>query len=169
MTDLQLLAHLFGIREVLLLTGSRTFADTPLATRDVLQFLEAMLRSLAAPHNTLIVVGDARGVDDVASSLALAGGIPFDRWNLSGRVQPWRGDGWFWTDQPPPPFGSPERKRWPLRRNLAMAQWCGRAKTLGEVSVRCVGLVDSTSRTHGTEHTITAAEKAGIRSKLHRL
>ncbi len=169
MNDEQLRAYLGGIREVLLLTGSRSFAGSPQTFKVAWDFLEGTLREATERGYTLLVVGDAPGVDAMGSTLARSLDLPLDTWSLSGRVKPWTGEPWPWTAQGVPPRGSREYRHWPLVRNAAMAALCGRAKTLGLASVRCVGLVDPSSITHGTEHTVHAAEKEGIDTELYRL
>ena len=142
---------------ILLVTGSRSLADNDPARWWVTEQLHPSLAGA-----TLVVAGDARGVDARAHEMALYRRIQSMRWCVDGRVQyrdhlgAWHTDA-RWDDAT---TTTDPRKR-PLSRNAAMVQWCVDQIRAG-ATVRVLGLVDPQSRTRGTDHTLGLCRVAGL-------
>lgn len=153
---------------VLLVTGSRSLADlsgTSLGCDDILQPL--------IEQSNLVVFGDARGPDLWAEQLArISRRVHTWRWQLDGRVIDC---GLVCVRRWYPEDGYKGKQPAPLARNAAMVQAVaslrGSVETLAptgytgpgyETRIICVGFVDPDSRTHGTDHTLRLARRAGI-------
>ena len=142
---------------LLLVTGSRALALTAparwWATRRILAALARL------DDGADLVTGDAAGPDEWARRLAIAAGVPALVFNLYGRVIDGQA-GWRWTEQVRP-FGVPEAKRWPLRRNDAMVQYAAERAASG-ARVQVLALTAGWATTKGTQYTAAAARKAGL-------
>ena len=144
--------------QVVIVTGSRALADSPEATRWAREILVRELSEAAT-----VIAGDARGPDEWAHEIALAGRAGWQvRWQLDGRVMArllfeWQEES-RWHNDPMPRRG--DREGWRqicLARNVAMIASCeGRAGT------RIVGLIDAASKTRGTQHTLSIARSGGF-------
>jgi hypothetical protein len=141
---------------VLLVTGSRSLDRTEIPVR---HFDEIMLPFFEGMH--LLVVGDADGPDHWALSTALSQKRRVECWELNGSVY---GMGalahqrrWL-TEDVERRYGTKPR---PLIRNAEMVLSCATLMRDGH-NVVCVGFVDPASKTHGTDHTLGLARRAGI-------
>jgi hypothetical protein len=155
--------------EIALVCGSRSLVERGPAA-------EAWGRHLItciADHAEVFLSGDADGPDAWArdevvrvSSERLRGrfyrlnGLVTDAWGTPlGR--------WAAADRVPPP-GHPQRRRWPLVRDLVMVRALAlRARRDGR-RVACYGLVDPASTTHGTAYTLRCARDAGVATHAER-
>ena len=141
---------------ILLACGSRTLAASGARITGVGECIHAHIGGAQ-----LVVAGDAIGPDAQAHQMAFNRRIPSARWHVDGRVQyrlllDWTDEARWDTDD----TTTDPRKR-PLARNLAMVAWCADRITRGD-TVRCLALIDRASKSHGTEHTAAACERAGI-------
>lgn len=142
---------------ILLVTGSRALADTPRAEQWARERLEQSIQSAA-----VIVCGDARGVDQLAFSIARAVRLETHLYCLDGLVRVIDSVGahtWQWHLDPDRGRQWHGPTRWPLERNRAMVESVVKRES-GEK--RCLALIAPWSRTHGTGHTARLAERAGI-------
>jgi hypothetical protein len=155
---------------VLLVTGSRSLAGNREAERAVTYWFS----DLDPMRVDLVVAGGSHGPDMWAELEARTSSVPYERWQLDGRVveseRPHANRRWCPEDGPPV-----DRRRVPLARNGAMVRHVaglrGAIETLApdnwtgpgyETRLLCVGFVDPNSRTHGTDHTLRLARQAGI-------
>ena len=130
---------------VLLVTGSRKLVDR--GTGCFLAY-ERIINELLA-NTDLLVAGDARGPDQWA---IMANACPFERWSLGGIVFR-RYHQYEWSSL---------KQNNPLVRNRKMVESVrDRHLRYGE-NVLCVGFIDPDSKTHGTDHTLGLARRAGI-------
>ena len=141
---------------ILLVCGSRTLGATTPMRSWVLDRISEALDGVS-----LVVAGDAYGPDTCAHVLAFTRALTAARWHVDGRVQyrlllDWMDEARWDTDG----TTADPRKR-PLARNLAMVAWCADRLRAGD-TVRCLALIDRASKSHGTEHTAAACERAGI-------
>ena len=158
---------------VLLVTGSRSFATNIPAHAAFVEILSPLVERIDG-----LLVGDAWGPDSFAVKLAQQHGKNYVRYCLDGNTiesqaladgtyrvtgQPW----WKPNDPRPPAH------RWPLVRNRRMVELLSQLKLEDEVISRigrcdplvrvlCVGFIDPDARTHGTDHTLGLARRAGI-------
>jgi hypothetical protein len=143
---------------LLLISGSRTLDDSPEAS----QWARSAVRReiVSMPPGSVVVCGDARGPDTYAAEFATLRGFELCQFCLDGWIQgPPQGPA-RWATGPVPKRHDPGWRRWPLVRNEFMVRW---AATYGQHWSRsCVGLIDSTSPTKGTGHTLAAARRAGL-------
>jgi hypothetical protein len=131
---------------ILLVCGSRSLATRPDA--------EARVHAVLTPRinrrvgDGLLVTGDAPGPD--------CAGWDLERWGLSGQVQ-------FWDDERYRMDSRVESARpWhPLERNECMVAHV-EARYANGAAVLVLGFVDPSSPTHGTDHTLGLARRAGI-------
>lgn len=151
---------------VLLVTGSRALCDTAPARGWTFAALRLRLSGDEAP--TLVVTGDARGADQAVSDIVPRGGpVGIAVWELDGDVTVWSpgvalGHVRRWTDEMEPACGDREAwRRWPLKRNAAMAAWCAE-KARDGADVRCVALLAPWSSSGGTQHTMRLAREFGL-------
>lgn len=141
---------------ILLVTGSRTLARRP-EWLELTHCFEAQLAPLIELAD-LVVAGDATGPDEWALSLARNASRDYERWRTDGFVTQSARPHAVWRWHEGAKFGTFE----PLARNAAMVQRCGECASNSVCSVLCVGFVDPQSRTHGTDHTLGLARRAGI-------
>ena len=141
---------------VLLVTGSRSLADNREAERAV-SYWFSDLNPLSVD---LVVAGGSHGPDTWAELEARTSSIPYERWQLDGRVveSKYTYSDRRWYPESEPPAGP---KRLPLERNAAMVQSVAKRALCG-ANVLCMGFVDPKSRTKGTDHTLRLARQAGI-------
>lgn len=144
--------------DLLLVTGSRALARTPAAEWWATQRILAALSRLDLGAE--LVTGDAIGPDEWARKAAIAAGLPALVFNLYGKVIDGR-EGWRWTEQQRPTFGSLEGKRWPLVRNAAMVDYAS-GRAAGGARVQVLALTAAWAPTRGTQFTASAARKAGL-------
>jgi len=141
---------------VLLVTGSRSLAGNREAERAVTYWFS----DLDPMRVDLVVAGGSHGPDMWAELEARTSSVPYERWQLDGRVveseRPHANRRWCPEDGPPV-----DRRRVPLARNGAMVKDVARRARWGN-NVVCVGFVDPNSRTRGTDHTLRLARQAGI-------
>ena len=137
---------------LILVTGSRALAGHAEA--------RAWLRAeLDARRPAVVVTGDARGPDRWAVQHVL-GGVPWV-YRLDGSTTDGFGDRiGAWAGEPAPMRGTPAHRRWPLVRNAAMVAEV--ARTVGSYDVTVLALRCADATTHGTEHTIGLARRAGL-------
>lgn len=140
---------------ILLVTGSRSLADTPAAERWARGELG---RVMAAELSlTRLVVGDAYGPDAWAKEIALdTAGAIMDVWFAIGPR-------WVFDTDPPTRtwWNADGRPRVdPFGRNRAMVAHV--AATYPRPDVRVLALFAPWSRTHGTGHTVVLARRAGL-------
>lgn len=142
---------------VLLVAGSRSLAGNREAERAVSYWFS----DLDPMRVDLIVAGGSHGPDTWAELEARTSSIPYERWQLDGRVieseRPHANRRWCHEEGPPV-----DRRRVPLVRNEMMVKACALGVRFGEDNVLCVGFVDPSSRTRGTDHTLRLARQAGI-------
>jgi hypothetical protein len=138
---------------ILIVSGSRTLATRPggeaWARRQIVEATTHL-----DPTERLIVTGDAPGPDAWAIEIARNFGLAWHSYRKDGTIRDHAGMWGRWcsiAQLDPDPY------RRPLQRNKAMVD----AFAAGGVLV--LGLVDPASRTHGTDHTLTAARKEGLR------
>lgn len=142
--------------DLLLVSGSRALAETPAAQWWAkAKVLEALSRLSAGGT---LVTGDALGPDAWARRAAIAVQVRALVFNLYGKVET-DDAGWRWTTESIPAHGSPERRRWPLRRNEAMVTYVSERAFEGK-RVHVLGLVAPWSKTRGTHYTVHAAAGA---------
>lgn len=141
---------------VLLVTGSRSLASNREAERAVTYWFS----DLDPMRVDLVVAGGSHGPDMWAELEARTSSVPYERWQLDGRVveseRPHANRRWCPEDGPPV-----DRRRVPLVRNEMMVKATALRARLGD-NVVCVGFVDPNSRTRGTDHTLRLARQAGI-------
>lgn len=148
-------------RSILLVTGSRSLAPNDDAVRWGHRAVSQAIRMLGAK---LVVCGDADGPDEWATEEASDFNLHTSQWYVRGYVAGSHYDSW-----------TTHHTRWatldelratprlPLLRNERMVAWVAdQAKRRG-CAATCLALIDPESRTHGTEHTATLAERAGLR------
>lgn len=148
---------------VLLITGARSLADSPDAER----WARALIAEALAGCE-LLIVGDARGPDEWAWTIAGNIVVNCDEYVTggpnAGKIAEHRG------------IGAPRiDRRWawhgttrPLARNAVMVSDAEKLRIDGH-DVRVLALLDGTKRdepgrrvTRGTEHTAGLAERAGL-------
>jgi hypothetical protein len=144
-----------SLHTLLVVTGSRTIAADPRAEAWARGILSD--RIFALPDGSVLVTGDAAGPDAIAQEYA---GSTL----LAVRRAVYALDGWIhyegerasrWTMEPP------RRDRtFPLERNIAMIR--DAASRSGYARKLCLALVDPSSRTKGTLHTVTQARRAAL-------
>jgi len=150
-------------RSILLVCGSRALTERPEAeawAREILWQTILALPRVESPHAaSVVVVGDASGPD--AWALDIAGQTACARWcryALDGYRYKTDGVPMSWSAMP----ALPVAKAWPLVRNAVMVrEVAGLARDFGDV-VRVIGLVSPWATTHGTEHTLGLARRAGL-------
>jgi hypothetical protein len=148
------------VTRVIVVTGSRSLADSPAAEA----WARGVLREHLAREPAWLFVGDARGPDDWAAEIAQSLGLPRARWKLDGLVvfaRPSGSGGWKHWARAEDAAARRGDRRWPLERNRALIDAAAKAAA-DAWSVRVLGLVDERSRTRGTDHTLRLAERAGL-------
>lgn len=142
----------------LLVCGSRSLArDT-----DMLAWVTDTLRAVLSPRPDLLVHGGARGPDEMADAEAARVQVPDILTFYPNGTLRWRRVGSL------PVHATYSESQWsyasdpgPLARNRAMVTYLADAARRG-FTVRVVGLVDATSATRGTDHTLRLARAAGL-------
>lgn len=141
----------------LLVCGSRSLTRDP----DRLAWVTDTLRAVLSPRPDLLVHGGARGPDEMADAEAARVQVPdILTFYPNGTLRQRRVD-------EPPLVATYHFSEWhdgdpgPLVRNRAMVMYVSRLAPLGW-TVRVVGLVDATSATRGTDHTLRLARAAGL-------
>jgi|GEM_PF-4973690 len=141
----------------LLVCGSRSLITDPAG----LAWVADTLRAVLSPRPDLLIHGGARGPDEMADTEAARLGVPailtlypngtqrYRRAGQSPLVATYRLDQWHEGDPGP------------LERNKAMVAHLFRLIDFGWTA-RVVGLVDATSPTRGTDHTLRHARAAGL-------
>lgn len=145
--------------DVLLVTGSRALDRTPAAAWWAQRQILRALSRLAAGAS--VVTGDALGPDEWARRLAITAGLTALVFNLYGRVIDGQA-GWRWTEVPRPYGEGAEVKRWPLRRNDAMAAYLVERASAGD-RTPVLALTAGWATTRGTQYTAARARAAGLR------
>ena len=150
------------MRHVEIFTGARSCGDSPAASAWALDLVDGVLRDL--PNGSLVVVGDARGLDAFVLDRAQALGFVVRRFALDGWTYEHEDFGdarplWQWGPCDVPAYGTPERKRWPLDRNDAMVRYVAQCVASGDTA-HVTGAIVGPSR--GTRYTINAAARAGL-------
>lgn len=141
----------------LLVCGSRSLTRDPAG----LAWVTDTLRAVLSPRPDLLVHGGACGPDEMADKEAARVQVPdiltfYPNGTLRQRrvgslpVHATYGE-YQWHDGDPGP----------LARNRAMVMYVAKLVPLGW-TVRVVGLVDATSATRGTDHTLRLARAAGL-------
>lgn len=141
----------------LLVCGSRSLTRDP----DRLAWVTDTLRTVLSPRPDLLVHGGARGPDEMADAEAARIRVPdiltfYPNGTLRQRrvgslpVHATYGE-YQWHGGDPGP----------LARNRAMVMYVTELVPLGW-TVRVLGLVDATSATRGTDHTLRLARAAGL-------
>lgn len=141
----------------LLVCGSRSLTRDP----DRLAWVTDTLRAVLSPRPDLLVHGGARGPDEMADAEAARVQVPdILTFYPNGTLRQRRVGS-------PPVCATYSEYQWhdgdpgPLARNRAMVMYVFRLAPLGW-TVRVVGLVDATSATRGTDHTLRLARAAGL-------
>lgn len=141
----------------LLVCGSRSLTRD----QDRLVWVDDALRAVLSPRPDLLVHGGARGPDEMADAEAARVQVPdiltfYPNGTLRQRC----------VDEPPL-VATYYFNEWhdgdpgPLARNRAMVTYLADAARRG-FTVRVLGLVDATSPTRGTDHTLRLARAAGL-------
>ena len=141
-------------RVLLLVSGSRSLAADPRAEAWAREILSAAVYDL--PKGSVVVCGDAPGPDTWAEEIAWDLSYHCVVYQLDGRRRHGMAAGGRWTTEAPT-----RDRRWPLTRNAAMVREVA-SRADRYAATRCLALVDTTSRTQGTRHTVTQAQRAGI-------
>ena len=150
------------MRHIEVFTGARAVEDSPASRVWAADLVDAVLRDL--PNGSLVVVGDARGLDALVCYRAQALGFAVRRFALDGWAYGHEDFGdarqlWQWGPRDVPAYGTPERKRWPLDRNDAMVRYVAQLAASGDTA-HVTGAIVGPSR--GTRYTINAAARAGL-------
>lgn len=157
--------------KALVVTGSRAIADEHCEggpdTEPVAWAREYLCRAFDVldPVADLVIVGDARGVDQVARAEARKRGLRLHVYALDGFARSITSAGGVWRWAPEgvarPLPGSEEYRRWPLERNAAMVR-AGVSLAAQGHEVHVVALYAPWARSGGTRHTAAAMQRAGI-------
>jgi hypothetical protein len=139
---------------IFLLAGSRSLGDDAPAFAWAYAEVRSLVLRAAARASAWLLTGGARGPDVWAEAEALRYGVRCVVYRPDGTRRDSGGLGGRWGD---PPAGSGA----PLLRNRAMVEAVVRAQARGW-QVEVWGLVDATSRTRGTDHTLRLAAEAGL-------
>lgn len=143
----------------LLVCGSRSLITDP----DGLAWVADTLRAVLSPRPDLLIHGGARGPDEMADTEAARVQVPdILTFYPNGTLRQRRAG-------LPPVHATYSEYRWgdeysergPLVRNKAMVLYVTELVALGWTA-RVVGLVDATSPTRGTDHTLRHARAAGL-------
>jgi hypothetical protein len=142
---------------ILIVSGSRTLATRPGGEA----WARAQIAEVVAtmdPADGILATGDARGPDAWGIEAATEHLMTWRRFCLDGRIE---GSDLF-VDRWIMVTGlEPDPRRRPLQRNREMiAAYAGDYAYTNTV---VLGLVDPASRTHGTDLTIAAARKGGMK------
>lgn len=159
-------SHENGImKSLLLVTGSRALCESHGGTWRSFEWFREELRKrivLSAYPPDLVVNGGANGPDAVSTTLAMA-----VRPRIA--VREFELDGWIYRSDITGDELSREQ-RWrdadghagsPLERNRLMVAHCVRAREDGW-QVHVLALIAPWAKTHGTDHTIGLAKRAGL-------
>ncbi len=143
----------------LLVCGSRSLTRDPAG----LAWVTDTLRAVLSPRPDLLVHGGARGPDEMADAEAARVQVPdILTFYPNGTLRQRRVGSlpvhatyaeYHWADADSDPG--------PLLRNRAMVNYLLTLADVGR-AVRVVGLVDATSATRGTDHTLRLARAAGL-------
>ncbi len=147
-------------RKLLLVTGSRTLAESAARQEWARQVLAAHLEGLGA--DDWVLHGGATGPDQFVEDLARCKGIK----TMSYRLDGYRYHGEERLGKWAPDSGATSAGSWPLVRNATMASQAKHAADLGW-DVRCVALLDPASVTRGTQHTATKCADSGLQVSQH--
>lgn len=151
---------------ILLVTGSRSLAQSTAAMRWACGVID---ERLLARSVTLVVFGDANGPDQWAWRCVLRHNLKADAeriawacFTLDGAINgTCHHLARAWADADAQ-ANCGDAKRWPLVRNEHMVKHVAELANFLYPRAECLALIDPQSRTHGTEHTATLAERAGI-------
>lgn len=142
----------------LLVCGSRSLTRDP----DRLAWVADTLRAVLSPRPDLLVHGGARGPDEMADAEAARVQVPDILTFYPNGTLRWRRVGSL------PVHATYSESQWSyasdpglLARNRAMVTYLADVERRG-CTVRVVGLVDATSATRGTDHTLRLARAAGL-------
>jgi hypothetical protein len=146
----------------LLLCGARAVIRAPEALWWAREHIDEAFDEL--PVGSLVVTGDAVGVDTETYERALARGLGVQRWTRHGAIV---GPGWDrarWLPEGPAPVGYAAWRERLLARDRAMAAFVGSR----EGWRRALGLVvpwplhDGERVTHGTDYTLDRCRAEGV-------
>lgn len=143
--------------KILLVTGSRALNDTAAARAWAMDLLCVRIGRLPYANASVWTGGCARSPDTWAEQLARKRGLMRVTFSL---------DGWIYRDGKRTDLWSPaetepavhDRKTWPLVRNAAMIE----RLVGGGNQATVLALRAPWACTHGTEHTVELARRAGI-------
>lgn len=142
----------------MLVCGSRSLTRDPAG----LVWVTDTLRAVLSPRPNLLVHGGARGPDELADAEAARVQVPDILTFYPNGTLRWRRVGSL------PVHATYSESQWSyasdpglLARNRAMVTYLADAARRG-FTVRVVGLVDATSATRGTDHTLRLARAAGL-------
>jgi len=144
-----------GDRRVLLVTGSRALRHAPAQRWAIARLLEQFAWLMESEDPLLIHGGCVESPDAWSSWIATQLDVRQRIYYASGKLAVWQGSGeatWRrWAEGAPPS---------PLDRNRYMIETV--ARKLQGLPLRVLALRAPWATTHGTEHTVTVARRAGL-------